>query len=57
MPGVSDRQARRVINTLVVKDAVFAANTRAPYRLRLPASLAARWLPGLFPEQPTPPTT
>ena len=57
MLGVSDRQARRVINTLVVKDAVFAANTRAPYRLRLPASLAARWLPGLFPEQPTPPTT
>lgn len=47
--NVTDRHARRVVATL---DHVLASETpRSPLRLTFPAQLAARWMPGLFPEK------
>ena len=51
--GVGDRQARRVIEELAKREVVTAESTRAPIRLAFPATLASRWMPGLFPEKPT----
>lgn len=51
--GVGDRQARRVIEELAKREIVTAVSTRAPIRLAFPATLASRWMPGLFPEKPT----
>lgn len=50
---VSERQARRVTAALLEKRVLASANPRAPLRLAFPAALAPRWMPGLFPEQPT----
>ncbi|MBY0423049.1 MAG: Fic family protein, partial [Parvularculaceae bacterium] len=47
--GATDRQARRVTSALLERGVLVAANTRAPLRLAFPATLAARWMPGLFP--------
>jgi Fic family protein len=49
--GTGDRQARRIVSTLVDKGVLVSDNPRAPLRLVFPASLAGRWMPGLFPEQ------
>lgn len=49
--GTGDRQARRFIASLVEAGVLTAESTRAPLRLAFPAALAARWMPGLFPEQ------
>ncbi len=49
--GYSDRQARRVVAALIAQNVVVALSSRAPLRLNFPAELAARWMPGLFPEQ------
>jgi Fic family protein len=49
--GVSDRQARRVTSTLLDREVLVSKSSRAPLRLNLPAELASRWMPGLFPEQ------
>jgi Fic family protein len=49
--GTGERQARRVVSTLVDKGVLVSDNLRAPWRLVFPASLAGRWMPGLFPEQ------
>jgi len=49
--GTSDRQARRITSALIDREALTSANPRAPFRLAFPAKLAARWMPGLFPEQ------
>jgi Fic family protein len=49
--GTGDRQARRIISTLIEKDVLTAEAPRAPLRLVFPATLAARWMPGLFPEK------
>jgi Fic family protein len=48
--GTGERQARRVISALVDKGVLVSENSRAPLRLVLPASLASRWMPGLFPD-------
>jgi Fic family protein len=48
---VSDRQARRVVATLVERGVIISDSTRSPLQLSFPAVLAARWLPGLFPEK------
>ncbi len=48
--NVGDRQARRVIAALSDTNIVVSDNSRAPIKLAFPASLASRWLPGLFPE-------
>lgn len=33
------------------REVMVSASTRAPLRLAFPATLAPRWMPGLFPEQ------
>ncbi|WP_254045220.1 Fic family protein [Thiohalocapsa sp. ML1] len=50
--AASERSARRVVAALAEQGVVHAASTRAPLRIAFPARLAARWLPGLFPEAP-----
>ena len=50
--GVAERQARRVVAALADEGVVVSDTTRAPLRLTFPAKLAARWMPGLFPEKP-----
>jgi len=51
--GVPERTARRVTSELVQQGVFVSDSTRAPLRLAFPAVLAARWMPGLFPEKPT----
>jgi Fic family protein len=50
--GASERQARRIVSALVERGVLTAESLRAPLRLVFPATLAARWMPGLFPEKP-----
>jgi Fic family protein len=49
--NTGERQARRVVSALLERDVLAAASTRAPLTLTLPATLAPRWMPGLFPEK------
>ena len=49
--GASDRHARRIVAALIERGALASDNPRAPLRLVFPATLAARWMPGLFPEK------
>jgi Fic family protein len=49
--GTSDRQARRVASALLERGVLVSEGARAPLRLTFPATLAPRWMPGLFPEQ------
>jgi Fic family protein len=49
--GVTDRQARRIVAALGEHGVVVSDSTRAPLRLAFPATLAPRWMPGLFPEK------
>lgn len=49
--SVSDRSARRVTSALLERGVLVSKSIRAPLRLAFPAALAARWLPGLFPEK------
>lgn len=49
--GVGERQARRITSTLLDREVLVSESSRAPLRLAFPASLASRWMPGLFPEQ------
>jgi Fic family protein len=49
--GTGDRQARRVVSALIEHGVLLSESTRAPLRLAFPATLAARWMPGLFPER------
>jgi Fic family protein len=48
--GVGERQGRRVVAALADKGVILSETSRAPIRLAFPASLASRWMPGLFPE-------
>jgi Fic family protein len=50
--GTTDRHARRIVSALAERDVLVSAGPRAPWRLAFPAALAARWMPGLFPERP-----
>jgi len=43
-------QARRIVSTLLERQVLRSDSPRAPLRLALPAVLASRWMPGLFPE-------
>lgn len=47
----SDRNARRVTSALLESGVLTSESTRAPLRLAFPATLASRWMPGLFPEK------
>lgn len=49
--GTGERQARRVVSALIDQGVVTSESTRAPLRLAFPATLASRWMPGLFPER------
>lgn len=49
--GTGERQARRVVSTLIDKGVLVSDSARAPLRLVFPATLASRWMPGLFPEK------
>jgi Fic family protein len=49
--GTGERQARRVVSALLEKGVLVSESQRAPLRLAFPATLAFRWMPGLFPEK------
>jgi hypothetical protein len=49
--GTGERQARRVVSILLEQGVLRSESTRAPLRLAFPATLASRWIPGLFPEK------
>jgi hypothetical protein len=40
-----------VVSALIDQGVLTSESTRAPLRLAFPATLAARWMPGLFPER------
>jgi Fic family protein len=46
------RQAGRIVSSLIDKGVLTSESTRAPLRLTFPATLASRWMPGLFPDRP-----
>jgi Fic family protein len=48
--GTGDRQARRIVASLLKAGVLQSESTRAPLRIAFPATLAGRWMPGLFPE-------
>ncbi|MFN7650806.1 MAG: Fic family protein [Acidobacteriota bacterium] len=48
--GSGERQARRIVSALLEKGVLTAESQRAPLRLAFPATLASRWMPGLFPD-------
>ena len=43
--------ARRVVSALIDQGVITSPSSRAPLRLAFPATLASRWMPGLFPER------
>jgi Fic family protein len=49
--ATGDRQARRLVAALIEKEVLTAETPRAPLHLAFPATLASRWMPGLFPEK------
>ena len=49
--GTTGRHARRTVSALIGVGALTAEGPRAPLRLAFPATLAGRWMPGLFPER------
>ncbi len=51
--NTGERQARRIVAALLEKNVLVSESTRAPLRLAFPSTLAARWMPGLFPEKPS----
>ena len=49
--GITDRHARRIVSALMAKNVLVSESPRAPLRLAFPATLASRWMPGLFPDK------
>ncbi len=49
--GSSERTARRMTASLIERGVVTSVSSRAPLRLAFPATLASRWMPGLFPDR------
>jgi Fic family protein len=49
--NTSDRNARRTTSALLERGVLSSESIRAPLRLAFPATLATRWMPGLFPEK------
>ena len=50
--GIPERTARRVTSELLQQGVLVSASSRTPVRLAFPATLASRWMPGLFPDKP-----
>lgn len=48
--GASERAARRIVSALRERGVLASESSRAPLTITFPAALAARWMPGLFPE-------
>ena len=48
--GTGERQARRIVSALQDAGVITSESTRAPLHIAFPATLAGRWMPGLFPE-------
>jgi hypothetical protein len=48
--ATGERQARRIVAALLDAGVLTSTRPRAPLRLLFPATLAGRWMPGLFPE-------
>lgn len=48
--GMSDRGSRRIVSALLERGVLASESTRAALSITFPAALAARWMPGLFPE-------
>jgi hypothetical protein len=46
-----ERQARRIVSSLLKKGVLNSNTARSSLRLAFPAALAPRWMPGLFPEK------
>jgi Fic family protein len=51
--GQTPRHARRIVSELLKNGVLTSASPRDPLLLAFPATLASRWMPGLFPEQVT----
>ena len=51
--GTPERTARRVTSALLEQGVLSSVSPKAPLTLAFPAALAARWMPGLFPERPS----
>ena len=49
--GVSERTARRIYTELMERRVLTSESKQAPLRLAFPATLATRWMPGLFPDK------
>lgn len=49
--ATGERQARRIVATLLDKGVLVSQSPRSTLRLTFPATLASRWMPGLFPEK------
>jgi Fic family protein len=49
--GITARHARRIVAALADHGVLTSETPRAPLRLAFPATLAPRWMPGLFPER------
>ena len=49
--ATGERNARRITSALLKQEVIVADSPRAPLRLAFPAKLAARWMPGLFPDK------
>jgi len=49
--GSGDRHSRRVVSALIKHGVLDSETSRTPVRLAFPATLASRWMPGLFPEK------
>lgn len=47
--NVTDRHARRITSSLIAKGIITSDTPKSPIKLAFPASLASRWMPGLFP--------
>lgn len=46
--NISDRGARRITSVLLQSGVLTSKSPRAPLHLAFPATLASRWMPGLF---------
>ena len=49
--GLTSRHARRIVSALIERGVFVSKGPRDPLMLALPAALASRWMPGLFPER------
>jgi Fic family protein len=49
--STGERQGRRMVSALVEHGVLVSDSPRAALRLVFPATLASRWMPGLFPER------